>query len=101
MTSFDPGPAHDDPARLFLEQILRTGLMLTDLFDTLIEDLPDDTFPGETTAEVLMQMMAGTIRPVALAAGPHALEQATALLGAVGDRTLADLRAAMELTRDG
>jgi hypothetical protein len=62
----------------------------------LLDDIPTNAFPGEEPAEVLMEMLTGTIRPVAEAAGPGALREATSLLGAVGDRTLSDLRAALD-----
>lgn len=101
MDSSHDGPAQPYEARAFLEQLLRTGIMITDIFDSLVDDLPDDAFPGEDNGEVLMQMFAGTIQPVVLAAGPQALAQATSIIGAVGDRTLADLQAAMELASEG
>jgi hypothetical protein len=65
-----------------------------DLVTGFVDDFPDDAFPGEEPAEVLIEMLAGTIRPAADAAGAETLRQATALLGAAGDRVLADLRAA-------
>ena len=89
----------DDYVRTFVEELLGTGLMLVDLLSALLEDLPDDAFPGEDTGEVLLDMLAGTIGPAARAAGGDTLRGATALLGAVRDRTLADLEAALERAR--
>jgi hypothetical protein len=95
-------PAHQDHVRVFVEEILRIGIMLTDVLGGILDDLPDDAFPGENNAEVLLEMVVGTIRPAADAAGARTVTQATALLGAVGDRVLRDLRAAAELAaRDG
>ena len=71
--------------------------MLTHVFGDLLDELPDDAFAGEDAGEVLLEMFAGTIAPVADAAGHHAVGQATALLGAVADRTIADLQAAARL----
>lgn len=88
-----------DETREFVETVVRTGFMLTDLLGSLLAALPDQAFPGESPAEVLVEMLTGSIRPVADAAGPHAVCDATALLGAMGDRTLMDLRAAAELAR--
>lgn len=88
-----------DEIREFVETVLRTGFMLTDLLGNLVDALPEDAFPGESPAGVLVEMLTGSIRPVADAAGPHAVRDATALLGAMGDRTLMDLRAAAELAR--
>ena len=90
-----------DPARDFVEELLRTGLMLGNLLADLLEGMPDDAFPGENPAEVLVQMLTGSARPVLEAAGERTLEEATALLWAVSDRTLADLRRALELSTDG
>jgi hypothetical protein len=90
-----------DAERVFVEEVLRTGLMLSNLIADLLEDMPDDAFPGENPAEVLVQMLTGSVRPVLEAAGGRTLEEATALLGAMADRTLADLRTALELSREG
>lgn len=91
---------HEDEVRLLVEQVLRTGLMLTDLICALIEDVPDDAFPGERTADVLIDMLTGTIRPAAEAAGTAAVQEVRALLGAISDRTIADLLAALEASHD-
>ena len=96
----DDGPtAHSqrDDTRAFIEELLRTGLMLTDLLASLLEDLSEDAFPGEDRGEVLLEMVTGTIRSAAEAAGTRTLRDATMLLGAVQDRVLADLRTAVEL----
>jgi len=92
-------PPADINARAFVEELLRTGLTLVDLLSGLLEDLPEDAFPGEEPGEVLIEMLAGSVAPAIEAAGPRAVEQATALLGAVSDRTLADLRLAAERAR--
>lgn len=73
--------------------------MLSGLLADLIEGIPDDAYPGETPAEVVLDMLVGTIRPTALAAGESVVLDATALLAACGDRTLEDLRLALELSR--
>jgi hypothetical protein len=88
-----------DHTRALVEEVLRTGLMLTDLLARLLDDLPDDAFPGEDPAQVLVEMLVGSLRPVADAAGAGTVKQATALLGALGDRALSDLRAALEAAK--
>ena len=90
-----------DDVRALTEQTLRTGTMLSRLVGDLLDELPEDAFPGEDEVEVLFEMLVGTIVPVADAAGADAVRSATALLGAMGDRVLADLRAAMELADEG
>ncbi|MBJ7330292.1 MAG: hypothetical protein JHC95_10365 [Solirubrobacteraceae bacterium] len=96
-----PGPFPDDQddVRAFVETVLRTGFMLTDLLANILDLLPEDAFPGESPGEVLVEMLTGSLRPVTDAAGPYVLSEATALLGAMSDRTLLDLRAAAELAR--
>ncbi|HWC08958.1 MAG TPA: hypothetical protein VG458_07895 [Solirubrobacterales bacterium] len=83
-------------------ELLRTGLTLVDLLSSLLEDLPDDAFPGEENGEVLIEMVAGSCAPVFVAAGPAQCEATVALLGAIRDRVLHDLSTAAELaTRKG
>ena len=90
-----------DDVRALTEQALRTGLLLSRLVGDLLDELPEDAFPGEDEVEVLFEMLVGTIMPVAEAAGREQVRGATALLGAMSDRVLADLRAAMELADEG
>jgi hypothetical protein len=73
--------------------------MLSGLLSDLLDGLDEDAFPGESNSEVLVEMLTGTVRPVVDAAGRGAVEEATALIGAVADKTLADLRRALELAR--
>lgn len=74
----------------------KPALTLVDVLSMLLDEFPEDAFPGEEPAEVLVEMLTGTLRPVAGAAGQHAIPEATALLPATRDRALADLRAAAE-----
>jgi hypothetical protein len=94
-----PPPDSDDEVHELVMQILRTGLMLSDLMCTLIESTPEDAFGDERRADVLIEMLTGTIRPVAEAAGDGAVQDAQALLGAIADRTVADLEKALEIAR--
>ena len=81
-----------------IEELLRTGFALGDLIGSLLEDLPDDAFPGEENAAVLIEMVVGTCLPVVEAAGESDCRAATALVGALKDKVIADLRRAAELT---
>jgi hypothetical protein len=92
-----PAPDDDALARALVERILTTGMMLIDLLTDLVEGLPDDAFPGENPAEVLVEMLAGSSVPAVVAAGPDVAERATALIAAVGECVLGDLRTAVEL----
>jgi hypothetical protein len=88
-----------DWCRDFVMEMLRTGVMFTDLVADLIESLPDDAFPGESITEVVIEMLTGTLRPVIDAAGERSVRSAVALLTASQDRTLADLERLAELIR--
>ncbi len=70
-----------DPVQSFVEEVLRTGVMLTDVLGALLDDLPEDAFPGEQPGEVLVEMLVGTVRPAVEAVAPRTLTEATALLG--------------------
>jgi hypothetical protein len=89
-----------DDVRALTEQALRTGTMLSRLVGDLLDELPEDAFAGEDQVEVLFEMLIGTITPVASAAGGAQVRATTALLGAMSDRVLADLRAALRLADD-
>lgn len=90
-----------DAARALIEELLRVGLALTDLVASLIENLPEDAFAGEDSATVLVEMVAGSCLPAVEAAGEEVCRGATALIGAIIDRVLDDLRAAAEVARGG
>jgi len=84
-----------DAARDFIEELLRTGFALIDLTSNLIEAMPERA--GEDSAEVLIEMMAGTCRPALCAAGEAECRNATRLTEMVWERVMSDLRAAAEL----
>lgn len=84
-----------------IEELLMTALGLGAVLSSLLEDLPEDAFPGEESAAVLLEMVVGSSLPVAEAAGEVQCWEASALIGAVRDRVLDDLRAAAELARRG
>jgi hypothetical protein len=88
-----------DAARALIEELLRTGLVLTDLLASLLEEMPEDAFDGEDSGAVLMEMVVGSCRPAIEAAGEKECRAATALIGAIEDRVLDDLRTAARLAR--
>jgi hypothetical protein len=83
----------------FVMAVLRIGLMLEGVLSNLLEDLPDDAFPGEDAGVVLIEMLTGTIRPAAMSAGERVVRDATALLYASGDLTIEGLKGALALRR--
>ena len=54
--------------------------MLSELLAGLIESLPEDAYPGEDNAEVVLDMLVGSIRPVVEAAGGESAHSATTLI---------------------
>lgn len=84
-----------DAARDFIEELLRTGLALIDLTSNLIEEMPEPV--GEDSAELLIEMMAGTCRPALCAVGDAECRNATRLIEAVWELVMSDLRAAAAL----
>ena len=89
-----------DAAQALIEELLRVAFAFHEIMSSLLDDLPEDAFPGEENASVLLEMFAGTCRPVVDAAGEAECRAAMALIGAVRDRLLNDLRAAAELARE-
>jgi len=85
--------------RRLVEEIVRTGLMITGLLEDLLDEMPEDAFPGESHVEVLFEMLAGTIEPATAAAGDDIVLELIALVGAMSDRVLDDLSAAALLAR--
>jgi hypothetical protein len=92
-------PPYHDEVRALVEELLRTGLMFSDVLSGLLDDMPDDAFPDESPAEALIEMLTGSVRPVAEAAGAETVRAALALVGAMADRTVGDLRRALEIAR--
>lgn len=80
-----------------MEELLRTGLTLIDTLSTLLED--EKAFPEEEGGEVLIEMLVGTCRPVIEAAGMEQCRSSTALLTAIRDRFIEDLRLAASLAK--
>jgi hypothetical protein len=90
---------HAESSRLLVREVVRVGLMITGVLEDLLETLPQDAFPGENEAEVLLEMLAGTIQPAIAAAGEDTVCELAALLGAMSDRVMTDLEIVVELVR--
>ncbi len=90
-----------EASRMFVEEVIRTGIGLADLLGGLIDDLDKAADqPSEGTAEMVVGMVAGSFLPAAEAAGERTLLDATALLGALNARVHDDLATALALVRD-
>lgn len=101
MTEIEAPTNEIEVARALIEELLRTGLAFIDLLSTLIEELPEDAFPGEDKAAVVVEMVVGSCLPATESAGDAECRAATALIGAVWQRVMDDLRAAVALSRAG
>jgi hypothetical protein len=84
-------------ARGYIEDLLRTGLLLTDLLADLLEAGPAD-MDGEPFEDVLIDMVVGSATPALRVAGEAGVAAAQALMTGVVDCLLADLRAAVEVS---
>jgi hypothetical protein len=84
-----------------LEEVMLTAVALEDILTTLLEELPEDAFPGRENAAVLFEMVAGAVSPAVAAAGEEEGRVAIALVAAIRERVLADLLAASEKTKKG
>ena len=89
-----------DTTRELVVEVLRTALALEDVMASLLEELPESAFPGEDNGQVLLEMVVGSVHPAARAAGLRDCRVATALVGAVRERVIADLRTAAELAKE-
>ena len=85
---------NNDVTRELVEELVSAGLLFVDTLGSLLEDLPDDAFPGEDNATVLLEMVVGTCRPVVEAVGEPGCLEAIALVGAIKDRVIDDLKLA-------
>jgi hypothetical protein len=89
-----------EATRDLVEEVLRTAMALEDIVLSLLDDLPEGAFPGEDPGLVLLEMIVGSSHPAAVAAGPRDTRTATALIGAIRERVLADLHAAAALAAE-
>jgi signal transduction histidine kinase len=83
----------------FTHELLRVGNLVFGVASDLVEELPPDAYPGEDPAEVIIQMVTGTIGTAVGDTDPAELERATELIGMACDRVLEHLRLALELSR--
>lgn len=96
-----PGGVDLELTRELVEEVLRTALALESVIAGLLDELPADAFPGrDDPAHVLMQMIVGTVYPAAAVAGVRECRSAIALVTAIRERVLADLRTAAELAKE-
>jgi hypothetical protein len=89
-----------DVTRQLVLETLRTALALEEVMGSLLAELPGTAFPAEDRAEVLLEMLIGSVHPAARAAGERDCRVATALVGAIRERVIDDLRTAADLAKE-
>jgi len=94
-----PSGASSD-AQDLIEELLRTALWLFDVTSSLLDELPEDAFPDEDPAVVMVEMLAGSCRPAIEAAGEEGCRTAIELAAAIRENIRNDLRAAARLGRE-
>jgi hypothetical protein len=87
------------PIDRFTWELLRSGVTLADLAGDLIEALPADAHPGEDPAQVVLQMMSGTISSFLGEVEDAEVERATELIAGSLDRVIEHLKLALALRR--
>jgi hypothetical protein len=94
MAPRSPGGAARDGrlAQTLARQLVQTGLGLSTVAEVLFDALPPDAFPDEDTAEVLLQMLAGTIAPVVARTAPDTVDAAIVFLRAVHETVEDEVR---------
>ncbi len=89
----------EDHIEQFVIKLLSTGSMLSGVIRDLADALPSDAYPGEEPADVVVEMVYGSIAIALRAVDPEDLETATRLVDLAGKRVLKDLQLACELSR--
>ena len=89
----------EDHAAEFTKELLRAGDILYGLATDLVEAVPQDAYPGEAPAEVVVEMMVGTIRTFLDGVDPGEVRRASDLMSGACDRLLEHLKLALELSR--
>jgi DNA-binding response OmpR family regulator len=88
------------PVAELVMEVLGTALVLDRTVSVLMEDLPEEAFPGEDNASVLLEMIVGSVTPAVAAAGEDECRTAIALVASIRERVLADLHTAAQLASE-
>ena len=89
-----------DPTVLrFVQEVLSTGVVWSDVLSGLIGAAEGEPWPGEDPAAVLVEMSAGSARVGLRGVPAKEIERATELIIRARERMVEDLRMAAELAR--
>lgn len=83
----------------FVIKLLSTGCMLSGVIRDLADALPSDAYPGEESADVVVEMVYGSIASALRAVDPEDVETATRLVDLAGKQVLEHLQLACDLSR--
>jgi hypothetical protein len=84
---------------VFVFGLIRSGLMLSELASNLTEALPDDAYPGEDTAAVVLEMLCGTIATAIESVDPRDVRRATEIIDLAVERTREHVALACAMSR--
>lgn len=101
MTYANRAAEEHDAAQVLIEELLRTAFSLGSIYAPLLADLPEDAFPGEDPGAVLIEMLAGSSLGAAQVVDEADWRSTAALVKAVRESVLGDLRVAGQLAKLG
>jgi hypothetical protein len=97
VTSSGPQAPNVAAGEAVVEELLRTALWLFDVSTALLDEMPDDAFPGEDSGAVLIEMLAGSCRPAIESAGEVGCQAAMKLAAAMRENVRKDLITAAKM----
>ena len=77
--------------------LINSGGILAGIWESVLQDMDAETFPGERLDAVLLEMMVGSSLAVLRKAGPNECRRATLLIQSIHDRVKGDLRLAVDI----
>jgi hypothetical protein len=89
----------DDYVGDFVRELIRAGVLLAEVLETLLDESAQDDYPGESPGEVLTEMLIGTVRPAVVSVGEPTVRAITPVFDACVQRTLGDLERALASAR--
>src|SRR6266567_2853932 len=82
----------------FVFALLRTGAMICELVDNLVDALPDDAYPGEEKGGVVVEMVRGTIAMALRSLDEADVQRCREVIELASDGLIEHLRVACELS---
>lgn len=93
-------PIHtENHVEQFVLELLRTGAMICQLVENLVEALPDDAYPGEDKGSVVVEMIRGSIGMALAPLDEADVLRCTVVMQLASDGLIEHLKLACELSR--